>query len=324
MSLSHLSILSSPFYLFSPFSPLHSFSLCPFPSLFFPSLTSLPSYPFSLSIHSPPSSLPLLSSTFSYLPSLTFFSLLSPPHSFLSFQLSLSPILSVLSHLSLLYIFLLSHSSPFSSLPSLLSLSLLSSLHSFFRYPLPSVYLIIIFSPLFCPFSSPFSLFSLLSPLPFSSTFPHLCILYPLSLSLSTPFCVSSSFSYLSLSPLSNFSPFSLLSSPLFTVFCLSPLYPLLSSFSPFSLLPFSLLFLSISFPLCPFSPISFLLSSLFHFSLLSPISSSLSCSFSQFSISSIPSFPLSIISLISSLNSLSSLPLSLLQYLCLPRWVGG
>ena len=131
MSLSLISPFSSPFYLFSPFSLLHSLSLSVLSLLSFslPSpLTSLPSYPFSLSIHSPPSSLPLLSSTFSFLPSLTFFSLLSPPHSFLSFQLSLSPILSVLSHLSLLYIF---HPSHFSSLPSLPpSLSLLST-HSF-------------------------------------------------------------------------------------------------------------------------------------------------------------------------------------------------
>ena len=157
--LSLFSILS----LLSFFSSTFSLSVLSLLSFSLPSpLTSLPSYPFSLSIHSPPSSLPLLSSTFSFLPSLTFFSLLSPPHSFLSFQLSLSPILSVLSHLSLLYIFLLSHSSPFSiSLP-------FSSLSSFFRYPLPSVYLIFILTPLFCPFS-PFSLLSLLSPLPFFS-----------------------------------------------------------------------------------------------------------------------------------------------------------
>ena len=281
--------------LISPFSLLLFISsllflfyiLCPFPSLFFPSLTSLPSYPFSLSIHSPPSSLPLLSSTFSFLPSLTFFSLLSPPHSFLSFQLSLSPILSVLSHLSLLYIFLLSTPLPslLHSLP--LSPSLLSSLHSFFRYPLPSVYLIFIFSPFFCPFS-PFSLFSLLSPHPFSSPFPLISILYPLSLSLSTPFCVSSSFSFLSLCPLSNFSPFlsyhplSLLS----FVFLLSILYPLLSLFSPFSLLP-------------PFSLSSFLVS------LLPSVLSLLSVFCSLLPISLLPS--LSLLSLLSPIPYLSS-----------------
>ena len=170
MSLSHLPILSFPFYLFSPFSLLHSLSL----SLsvlsllsFFPSLTSLPSYPFSLSIHSPPSSLPLLSSTFSYLPSLTFFSLLSPPHSFLSFQLSLSPILSVLSHLSLLYIFLLSHSSPFSSLP-------FSSLF----YPLS-----LSLSTSFCVSSS----FSFLSLSPLSNFSPFSLLSSPLF----TVFCLS-------------------------------------------------------------------------------------------------------------------------------------
>ena len=186
VSLSSLLFLPSPFYLFSPFSFLHSLSLSfPF-SLFSLSspLTSLPSYPFSLSIHSPPSSLPLLSSTFSFLPSLTFFSLLSHPHSFLSFQLSLSPILSVLSHLSLLYIFLLSHSSPFStSLP-------FSSLSSFFRYPLHSVYLIFILSPLFCPFSSPFSLLSLLSPLPFFSIPSLLHSLSTQSFSLHSLLCL--------------------------------------------------------------------------------------------------------------------------------------
>ena len=319
--------LISPFSLFSILSPLsflfYILSLCPFPSLFYPfPHLSLPS-PLILSLSQ---STPLrLVSLYSLLPSL--FSLLSLSSPFFFLPIPFSPFnflclpFCLFSPICLLYIF--SSLSLLSLLFSPFSTSLpFSSLHSFFRYPLPSVYLIFIFSPIFCPLSSPFSVFSLLSPLPFSSPFLLLSILFPLRLSISTPFCVSSSFSFLSLSSLSNFSPFSLLSSPLFTVFCLSPLHSLSSPISLFSFLSppsfLSLLFLSISSPLCPFSPISFLLSPPYF---TSPFSLSYSVSL-LFLLSDLhfshPFFPLSIISLISSLNSLSSLPLSLLQYLCL------
>ena len=183
-----------------PFSLLHSlslslsfpFSLFPFPhlSLLFPIILSLSqSTPLRLvSLYSlQPSlfSLLTLSSPFSLLPIPFYpFNFLCLPFCLFS-PICLSSTFFILSLLSLLF-------SPFStSFP-------FSSLHSFFRYQLPSVYIIFIFSPLFCPFS----LFSLLSPLPFSSPFPLLSILYSLSLSLSTPFRVSSSFSFLSLSPL--------------------------------------------------------------------------------------------------------------------------
>ena len=170
--------LISPFSLFSIlsllsfFSSTFSLSVLSLLSFSLPSpLTSLPSYPFSLSIHSPPSSLPLLSSTLSFLPSLTFFSLLSPPHSFLSFQLSLSPILSVLSHLSLLYIFSY--------------LSLLSLLFSPFSTSLPFSSL---FSPLILSLSTPFclSLLHFLSSL-LSLVLSLLCFLP----SLTSPFLFS-------------------------------------------------------------------------------------------------------------------------------------
>ena len=240
ISVSFCLSLISPFSLFSILSLLSffsfTFSLCPFPSLFFSlnsPLTSLPSYPFSLSIHSPLSSLPLLYSTYSFLPSLTFFSLPSPPHSFLSFQLSLSPILSILSHLSLLYIFLLSPTPLPSLLPSLpLSLSLLSSLHAFFLYPLPSVYLnsfsllsLLSFLPsltspfLFSiPVYSPLSVHSfflsslpsvsfnfILSPFPFSP--PYFLSSHPSLLSFSCPFFLSSPISLFSISHPSFLSP---------------------------------------------------------------------------------------------------------------------
>ena len=173
MSLSSLHSLSLLHFITSLLFLFYVLSFSVLSLLFFslPSpLTSLPSYPFSLSIHPPLSSLPLLSSTFSFLPSLTFFSLLAPPHSFLSFQLSLSPILSVLSYLSLLYIFLLSllfspfsTSLPFSSLffPLILSLSTpfcLSHLH--FLSSLLS-HLLSFLPSLTSPFSIPSPLHSL-------------------------------------------------------------------------------------------------------------------------------------------------------------------
>ena len=166
LSLSHLSILSSPFYLFSPFSLLHSVSLSfPFSLFSLPSpLTSLPSYPFALSVHSPPSSLPLLSSTISFLPSLTFFSSLSSPYPSLLSTFSVSHSVCSLPSVSPLY-FLLSHN--------------LSLLFSPFSTSLPFSSL---FSPLILLLSTPFcfshlhflsSLLSLLSYLP-SHTSPFL------------------------------------------------------------------------------------------------------------------------------------------------------
>ena len=314
LSLSSLYSLSSPFYLFFPFSLLHSLSLslCSIPSLFFPfphlSLLS----PLILSLSQ---STPLrLVSLYSLLASL--FSLLSLSYPFSLLPIPFSPFNFLCLPFCLFFPICLSSTFfssltplPFSSLfsPLILSLSTLLfisssfSLLSFVPSPLPSL-----FSPfshltlsLLHSLSSPFSIHSVfLSPLPSVS---HLH-------SLSSPFLPSlTSFHFLSYHPLSLLS----------FVFLLSILYPLTSLFSPFSLPPFSLSsflvsllpsVLSLLSVFCSFLPISPLPSP-------SPISS-LSYSVSQFFISPIPSFPYPL-SLILSLSILSLLFIYLCSNIC-------
>ena len=238
LSLSHLPILSLLHFISSLIFLFYIFSLCPFPSLFFP-LTHLSLLlPLILSLSQ---STPLcLVSLYSLLPSLfSLLSLFSPFSHFFLPSLS-SPFFSILSTFSVshsvgslpsvspLHFSPLSHSSPFSS-PFSTSLPF-SSLHAIFLYPLPSVYL------------NSFSLLSLLSFLP-SLTSPFLFsipfTLHSLSthsFSLHSLLCLSTSFSLLSLSPLPIFSL-------LIPLFCLSPVhsfYPLPSLFSLSLIHPFS------------------------------------------------------------------------------------